>query len=978
MKFWSPHEVNDIVNYGDINFRKQIRKLQRMDTFIKPPEIKLKIYIQRGKISTNIGVKTVKGIFDESNFSELISQMEEMLQESNGTIFSYCGQNFAIWKEKDRYYLFNSESTDGHGNLIDKYCGTAFVFRTKSLIPLVEYLGNYIRFKKKRYELYSFKVNEKIDLKDEKEQLEKEKVAEEVKETADEGEQPAMMDNDQNAEEVQVDAPAEKIPCYDKILISKQSVPDFSEHYKEETKSHGYLTGNRYIPDQELFRQKATFVNCAALVMLRVCRSSLWKTVTMDEIFKLGNKIYEGIRNKDVPITEIKPVIAFGKHTFQINSENMIFGKITSRSCDVSLDSGLQHFFRRYDCGFIQGPDSAAVWQENGLYFLFDPLECIESKRPSEDQKFLDKNSCLSWFKNISDLRKHYVDNLAKDKRKEIFKICKVDVADYVKKASDWNLFKAISANKWILNGTTSEESEEFQDIANNQATCTSVVAIGQSRIVGIQNWKPENIDDVLNLGNDLYKTSLDNLTASGNLVDTKLCLSEINNYVAYPRNVVDFEYEECIINGTLLPAGDEFPDLDKGLNDFFELEETGIVTSCGIVVAIWKTQDSYYIFDSHGRDPQGRNIKFLGPANKCSLVPGTACVLRFTNPTEMAKHLLAIFEFDGNAEYNISRVEPFLQNELKPCLYNYKELVEYEFAGILRPLSEMHEDHECYKINVKQKTFCNLLVALGFSKIWNARLWSPVDINDMLRMGFKLLCDIAKNTQKDDEQPWELVKTFELNTFVISVEPEKEVKGYFYSKKFPLSHVKEETEVLEDDLQLGEEISESGSKSQMSAMSPKSSKASTMLDFNEFATLKSLLMTWEDYEEIDAILFAEIFNIAFWKRNKFYFVYDPKASSDDGGLVRKRLNAFNHIFVMMRRKSGENRLMKESINRKSYEQESNDTNGDKTEAENEDDEPTQVKFESPVIRPSLLHVANQVQMNANEFADVPECKFLS
>lgn len=130
---------------------------------MKPPEIKFKVYTSRSKICTEIGAKTLKGIFDPQHTKDLQTDLEQVIAEFSCLVFTYCGQSYAIWKELNAFYIFNSEDTDESGRWVEKTRGACCVIRSpKTISQIVEYLASFLRVPKKCYEIYSFKVKEKI------------------------------------------------------------------------------------------------------------------------------------------------------------------------------------------------------------------------------------------------------------------------------------------------------------------------------------------------------------------------------------------------------------------------------------------------------------------------------------------------------------------------------------------------------------------------------------------------------------------------------------------------------------------------------------------------------------------------------------------------------------------------------------------------------------------------------------------------
>lgn len=54
----------------------------------------------------------------------------------------------------------------------------------------------------------------------------------------------------------------------------------------------------------------------------------------------------------------------------------------------------------------------------------------------------------------------------------------------------------------------------------------------------------------------------------------------------------------------------DSFLSPSIGFKQFFMQNESGILTSCGVSYAFWRSKSVFYVFDSYPRDANGRNVK--------------------------------------------------------------------------------------------------------------------------------------------------------------------------------------------------------------------------------------------------------------------------------------------------------------------------------------------------------------------------------
>lgn len=671
MQYWKSCVLDEIVTYGDINFRRHVNQLKHKSV-IKPSDVYHKIYLKYAKVLVEIGELIVKGIFDPDHVADIKSHVVDMLDKFSALIFLYNGQSFAMWREEKAYYIFNSEDTNEKGKLVEKSRGGCCVLRSGSLPTIVDYLIDTFRVAKHLYEIYSFRVNSKVLIHD-LESPPKKPQYEAVPEP-----------NDPCATVPEPEIPPKVEPPIKTglaaVLFRHTTEPTFGDNYLQSTlPNHAFITCPNYLPRE--LKNRASYVSSVAIVMLQICKSSLWMSATLEKIFQVGHKVYvenvekliikremremellkalepepeelevvededfeeeeeldgdeeipnDTIREKrrermqkstrsirarpDIPITEIRPVVSLGKSKYELAVETLNIGKVISKNPEeLSLEAGIRNLFKHYDYGLIIGTDVVSVWRENNRYFMFDPNMCKEFSRAKEnDEQPL--NSCLHCFENIRDLVQLYTDNLAKTYRKSTYKICKIDTHDFMERSSNWQEFKAIGQNKWILCGSISESADEFNEgNRNHQSTCISVVALAKSRELGIPSWTTQTIDDIVRTGDEYYAACVHVLKEKEVLENPDLTITEILTELRLNNVVVDLSFEESTVYGKLYGSGSSFVPLVNGLKMFFKNDDLGVLTACNVSLGMIKLNDGYFLFDSHARDEFGRNFNTLG-----------------------------------------------------------------------------------------------------------------------------------------------------------------------------------------------------------------------------------------------------------------------------------------------------------------------------------------------------------------------------
>ncbi|KAF2888220.1 hypothetical protein ILUMI_17953, partial [Ignelater luminosus] len=373
------------------------------------------------------------------------------------------------------------------------------------------------------------------------------------------------------------------------------------------------------------FKGKQSIANAlAALSMLRIHKSKYWFRRILDEILLLGEDIHKTtikrLKEKTLKLTTMCDRICLQENIFTPEVEEFtIVGKLQSRKDDIlDLLPALQEFFRNNDTCVIIGPIVLAVWKEDGVYYMFDPNErdhnglvIVKSLQVGSEIKVMDYTpgvACLMWFKNLKDLTRVYMNNVDKTLKTEPFIISKVQINDYIDLPQAWSNFQGIASGRWILRGTFNQNDRRFdKESRNTQCTAVAVLALAYSRVKHVKRWTTEDVDEILIQGDTYYKNCVDALKESNKFIDNKLLVDEVLIKFPLEGYEMNLEIQDCMING-LLDAKDDNDalNLKKGLEEFFKDNDTCIVTTRSISVAVWKNEEIYYYYDSHSRDENG------------------------------------------------------------------------------------------------------------------------------------------------------------------------------------------------------------------------------------------------------------------------------------------------------------------------------------------------------------------------------------
>ena len=164
--------------------------------------------------------------------------------------------------------------------------------------------------------------------------------------------------------------------------------------------------------------------------------------------------------------------------------------------------------------------------------------------------------------------------------------------------------FVDIGNGREILRGSFHQGHSKFRNLSRGkQCTAAAAVSIATSKMTNITSWDTGIIDNILIVADNLYMESINARNAPD--------INEQNTEYLRPQELktqfeafshlctIDIEMEEETISGhlTIDNSGDGFPNLQNGIRQFFEKFESGILTSNGISIAIFKKRQFVFCF---------------------------------------------------------------------------------------------------------------------------------------------------------------------------------------------------------------------------------------------------------------------------------------------------------------------------------------------------------------------------------------------
>lgn len=560
--------------------------------------------------------------------------------------------------------------------------------------------------------------------------------------------------------------------------------------------------------------------NCVmAIGMKKVHAVKSWLRPKLDEILVLGDTVYAEVKSEK---PSIKSMTAndMNDTKFKIEDKKLIVdvdlvtvvGTISSKVSSVlNLKQALEEFFLVNTDGVLECTSMAVtVWTQDDYYYTFDPRQCgplgvrivdVKGKggkggkgkvaEGTGEKKVIGK-CCVIRFPNLDALVGLFLKNIDPAKKNDRFTLRHVTVVEDLPGLRPWNDFASGELGKWVLQGSITNEDESLdEDSAGKQGPAIPIVALVNAKETSPAKWTKETIDEAIRDG-DVYYNWCQELIHSED-EERKFLLTDLRRDFYMKNRKVKVEYEDCTVVGDLkAPEVGEQLNLLKGITQFFETHQFGVVQVKDLNVAIWKYEEelkdksketSYYYFDSNARGKLGQR-NFEGEEGEPA-----ACVIRTMELPLLAEYIKNNVnpEVEGSTdEFMIHDVkvlsigQPMTDEELekdkqtpiKPDLNQYTA-VDEDAACLNGSLNQGNEIMFKHQTRNKQQA-ATALVTLAMTKLYNPFLWYREVVDEALKIGDKLTLDSLENLpepEEDEENPRDYLQTNEVkDEFYIGV----------------------------------------------------------------------------------------------------------------------------------------------------------------------------------------------------------------
>ncbi|KAG4068904.1 hypothetical protein HA402_005052 [Bradysia odoriphaga] len=574
----------------------------------------------------------------------------------------------------------------------------------------------------------------------------------------------------------------------------------------------------------------------------------------------------------------------------------IFFGKVESTVANVcNIEQGLTEFFMSHIAGVIDGPNVVAVWKENDFYYMYDAkarngfgIRLTKEETDAGESGM----SCVTRFQHLTDLANVYIENVPRKERQDYYKITHIALKPFLGK--NWHQWKVALPGQWCL------RAEECLKSKENLRVC--VTALLYAEDIDAKNWKTQTVDEIALLG---YQGS-DLFHGERNLKKTEMeialkgkqptFITIDRKMFRYVVNAVDKNIEDCLV---------------KGFSTFFERNKRGIFTfntkRTWKYFSIWKSSSNWFAFGLY----KIRNEATNDEKQKCW------CASRFTSPIDMAKSLTANIVIRENQEFSLRSVT---LNEEAPKIdkkkwKNFKDLTPSTGnAGILRigKNFDLIRSEGDVAVTFARNTY-SIAAVVAMTLVKDCWSWTNYDVWDILKISQKSFTDEMNKFENffikvgttiillKDVHIWEKEIEIDLG------QDDKKLQSFDRIEKaagmksdYQIERAVKTGAKSDDQIKVKEEITtedqtDDAATKTIENLENETERARRVQTIGkdpliqEKLIIEGFMKRFQKHRHPNAILRSEHLQLAFWKKDGAFFVFDlrdaDKAGCTNGNL---------------------------------------------------------------------------------------------
>lgn len=460
----------------------------------------------------------------------------------------------------------------------------------------------------------------------------------------------------------------------------------------------GFCFAGKMDQTNELFpesnRGKQTIPNCyTALAFAFLFSASQYKPDTVDSILKYGDRLYTFTKKQRLKtLKEQQKVLGLSDGEIQAIADEETYdfldfprrfctgearidvgitteflkGDICAKDLEKPLDvkTALSIYFSEYKYGILCAKGNCvAIWRGQKLYYMFDP----KSRGPNGIASPFGK-ACITRYRDLETMAEVFVKNIPPEGRNE-FCVHKTWLKTLPcarerqpepkeeKEIPKTKCFKQVIPGKCVLRATIHQNDEKFKREGDNVLCAPiAVVALATTLIHKVQNWSTPLLDEIIEVGNELYEATVDELGFEFNPWEQGLTLNMVNNDFKLGVFKASCELRHADQRGIIDIKASQTLNLRQGIEKFFEENTHGVLQTATLTTALWEDAEDclIYMFDPNPRGMYGMPDQ-----------EGVACVMTFVNAKVAADHIMSVIRDPAllEQEFVITPVEIVVGN---------------------------------------------------------------------------------------------------------------------------------------------------------------------------------------------------------------------------------------------------------------------------------------------------------------------------
>ncbi|RZC38818.1 uncharacterized protein BDFB_004743, partial [Asbolus verrucosus] len=436
----------------------------------------------------------------------------------------------------------------------------------------------------------------------------------------------------------------------DRFVLSRATIKDY-EPVAEDWCNFRALTFNKWILRGSFSQQDRRFpaesrnAQCTANATMALAYKELlpereWDATTVDQVLLDGDEFYRGcidhlrennkLKHRFLMVDELKRHFDVKNKRVDLEIDDCLVNGVINAKSDTgipNLKRGFEEFFTIGDAAVVTANlQSMAVWRKDETYYYYDSHS--RNEKGIVCGKYLDViltnsttticagagTACVLRMVNIDDLTNALMTNFGADPQ-NLYNISRIvvnliDLTEEGVVKPPLNHYESISDLVAILRSNLSENHKKFGLNVGKQTVPMCLAAFAMNALTSSSTWSKEDLDQVLVIGDRLYLDSMEanyveDLPEEFNV--DEISTNNVKRHLKIGTNSFDIDFD-------MLAQGNIEDNLTEAVNNLYEFSQhegaetfQGILESLYMTASLWRDDVSIYLFDPKPRDERGQ-----------------------------------------------------------------------------------------------------------------------------------------------------------------------------------------------------------------------------------------------------------------------------------------------------------------------------------------------------------------------------------